>query len=178
MNKIRIVQNGYVVQNMDKAIYAWNQMVGLGPFFVNESAEHPSFTYNGHPSTATFRTALVQAGDIQLELVQPTNEEPSVFRDVLSSSGEGLHHVRIAVEDYDAQIRQFVSSGFQPAMQGDVAGVVRFAFFDMRAELGHYIEISERQAPAVERDEKIAALCRAWDGRTLIRDVKSLNIER
>ena len=170
----RIVQNGYVVRDLDSAIFRWNRIVGIGPFFVNNKADHPAFECRGAKSSASLRSALSQAGDVQIELIQPMDSAPSIFRETLDSVGEGLHHVKIETGGYDAQYARFIRNGFSPAMQGEITGLVRFSFFDTCAELGHFTEISETFGSASERDVLITEICRKWDGVGLVRDVAKL----
>ena len=44
------------------------------------------------------------AGRMQIELLQPLDEEPSVYKELLDRSGPGFHHLGVASEDIDADV--------------------------------------------------------------------------
>ena len=74
----------YVTHDLDRTIQRWVDGVGAGPFFVmNLAADFGVRSYRGSPAKDSFKAALGFSGDTLLEFVQPTNDEPSVFREVL-----------------------------------------------------------------------------------------------
>jgi hypothetical protein len=170
----RVLQNAYVVHDLERAILHWNRIAGAGPFFANNAAQHSAFTYRGEPSEAILRTALTQLGEVQIELIEQTNMAPSVFREILDSRGEGIHHVRIECTCYSHELERLIRTGHPVAFEGDILGVVRFAFLDTCSTLGHFIEISETFGALSGRDERIARICGNWDGSALVRDIRDV----
>ena len=55
-------------------------------------------------------------GDVQLELIQPCDEQRSVHREALDRGVTGLHHYCCLVEDYDACYERALVSGYQPVV--------------------------------------------------------------
>ena len=45
------------------------------------------------------KTALAQAGDMQIELIQPTGNSPSAYRDTVPMGRSGFHHIVRSVFD-------------------------------------------------------------------------------
>ncbi len=56
---------------------------------------------------AEFSTALAQAGDLHIELVEQHCDSPSVYRDIFPKGEEGFHHVAVIAEDFDAEIARY-----------------------------------------------------------------------
>ena len=53
----------------------------VGPFFLIDVAPVLDFTYRGQPSDARISIALAQDGPMQIELIQPLDDAPSMYRD-------------------------------------------------------------------------------------------------
>jgi hypothetical protein len=87
----RLVQNAWVVPRLEDAIPGWVAL-GVGPFFVLERA-YPQALYRGTPVPLSFRAALAQAGDIQIELIEQTSDGPSAYRDMVPAGATGFHHM-------------------------------------------------------------------------------------
>ena len=70
------MQSAWVVDDLDAAVDAWLK-VGIGPFFFVEYAPElfENSTYRGSPSPISMKIALAQAGDMQIELIEPTGEQ-------------------------------------------------------------------------------------------------------
>lgn len=167
----RIIQNAYYVSDLDTAIARWHALWGLGPFFVRRHIQLPQVRYRGRPSRLDISAAYVQAGDIQVELVTQHDDEPSAFRDAFGSQQEGLHHVAIVPDDYDALIAAYASQGYGVATELRTASGRGAAYVDTRALLGHMVEIywPSQGLTALYRD--VAAAAANWDGVALTIEV-------
>jgi hypothetical protein len=60
-----------------------------------------------------------------------------------------LHHVGFAVDDFDEASAVVEASGRAWKQFGD-SGEIRFGYLDMRAELGHFVEVMELGQPAAQ----------------------------
>ncbi len=96
----------------------WN-ILGIGPWTIlNWEAPHVhDRRYNGRPAWAREKIAIAQAGDVQLELVQPV-EGDSIYQDWLDEHGEGLHHLNFLVDDVDAVAEILAEDGFPSIQSG------------------------------------------------------------
>ena len=56
------------------------------------------------------RTAMIPAGEGQIELLEPTSEDSPVGR-FIAKRGEGLHHVALHVEDISGTLEALKSRG-------------------------------------------------------------------
>ena len=114
---LRIVQNAYVVQDLDQAIERWHTSHGLGPFVVSRHLKFEHSLYRGKQVPLDISAAFVQCGDLQVELICQHNPGPSAFRDMFTEGQEGLHHVAVFPEDYDRLISGYQARGFAVAAE-------------------------------------------------------------
>jgi hypothetical protein len=59
--------------------------------------------YRGQPTTADVSIAMGFAGHMMIELIQPRDDKPSVYREIVQARGYGFHHLGIAFEDVEAE---------------------------------------------------------------------------
>ena len=88
-----ISQIGYVVRDLDAATGHWAGRLGVGPWFKVDPFPVRNFLYRGQPSASTWALALSYSGQVQIELIQPTNDEPSMYRDFLQAGHQGVQHL-------------------------------------------------------------------------------------
>lgn len=169
-----IIQNGFVVRDLEVGIRQWTDILKAGPFFVAPMKPTTGIMYRGRESRFEGRLALSYAGDLQIELIAPQNDAPSVYRDMLEARGEGFHHIKCAFDNFDEEVARFRSAGFPPAFHGDVPGVTRFAYFDTLAALGYFVEISDAAPAQAAMFTRMKEICRDWDGSVPLRDMASL----
>src|ERR687888_391518 len=80
-----LIQNGYVVRDIEAAMRHWIEVLGVGPWFYIEHLAVPDFTYKGQPSPVDVSLALANSGPLQVELIQQRNDAPSLYRDFLNA---------------------------------------------------------------------------------------------
>ena len=51
------------------------------------------------------------AGHMCIELIQPLDDNPSVYRETAKTRGFGFHHLGLACTDVDAEIAVYRSAG-------------------------------------------------------------------
>lgn len=169
--RLKIVQNAYFVQDLDKAIERWHTAFGLGPFIVSRHLKLDGSFYRGVSMPLDISAAFVQSGDVQIELLCQHNPEPSAFRDMFAQGEEGLHHVAVFSDDYDQVISAYKARGFAVASEIMVGEGLGAAFIDTRVLLGHMLEVYRVNDGLHAFYRLVADTARDWDGRTLIIDV-------
>ncbi len=123
------------------------------------------------PTEFAFAGAIAQAGDVQIELLQTLDDQLSCYRDLYPAGTEGIHHVGIFADDFDAEIGRYEDLGFEVAFTRVSRGM-RFGYVDTSAALGFMVELLE-DVPAVRgRFATIAEAARDWDGTDPIRRPK------
>ncbi len=58
------------------------------------------------------KIAILQAGGISLELLEPSSDDSSVAK-FLKEKGEGLHHIAFSVEDIEGSMKELAEKGFR-----------------------------------------------------------------
>lgn len=90
------------------------------------------------------RVAFLSAGQVVLELVEPTSEHGSVAR-FLASRGEGVHHVALRVPDLRQSLERAAAAGLAvvpPAPRSGARGS-QVAFLHPKTTHGVLIELVE-----------------------------------
>jgi methylmalonyl-CoA/ethylmalonyl-CoA epimerase len=123
-----------VVRDLDQAVRAWNDELGIGPWtaYRLEPPRLKETRYRGTAVEFSLRHAFAWQGDVQFELVQPL-DGPSIFKEQLEAHGEGLHHVGKLVQDHAAAVAQALAAGFVPLQSArgfGAEGDGAFAYFE------------------------------------------------
>jgi len=163
-----IRQLGYVVRDIEAAMRHWAETLGVGPWFYVETFAVRDFRYKGAPSPAVFSVALANSGATQLELIQPRDEYPSMYRDFLAGCREGLQHVSTWPVDYDGVLRAALAAGHKVGQSGDTSRGP-FAYFETEERPGTVMEIAALTPTRKRVFDAVEAAARGWDGRDPIR---------
>ena len=102
LNRAPVVQNCYVVNDLREACKRYNEVYGVGPFFVFDHIQLVKNWYRGTEMPLDISAAFVQSGDLNIEFIQQHNDGPSCYRDMFKPGEEGFHHTAIFCKDYDA----------------------------------------------------------------------------
>jgi len=134
----------YVVCDLEKSVLTWAETIGAGPFFKVDAAPQ-NIIYRGKPSNETFKTALGFSGSTLIEFIQPTNDEPSVWHEILRK-GEGVHHIYpnlrpLTAVEYDAEVTKYEKAGLQMVWSSVLPPLTRNCFFDAVDRIGCFIEL-------------------------------------
>ena len=169
--KSNIFQSAWIVDDIESAALLWAKNTGIGPFFVSENKEGvlDDTTYRGEPSPITTKVALAQAGDTQVELIQPMGSYKSAYRDTVPAGTAGFHHIGVWINDLDVGVETYLNNGFEVAASGRKGTVVRFAYIDTSAVFGHMIELVEDTVEIRAFFKMIADAAIDWDGTNPLR---------
>jgi hypothetical protein len=107
-----ICQTAFVVRDINAAIDHFIRDCGAGPFFLLPHFLTEGQVYRGTPSMADVAIAMGFAGHMQIELIQPLDDNPSVYRETIEARGHGFHHVGIACRDVDAMLPGYLARGY------------------------------------------------------------------
>ncbi len=168
----RILQMSWVVRDLEEAALRWHRTMGIGPFIMNRHIPITDGVHRGRTQTTDFSTAIAQAGPVQIELVEQHDDSASCYRDMIAAGAEGMHHVAIIAEDYDAALASYIAQGHEVASSGKF-GEVRFCYVDTVDSFGHMVEILEDSRAIRAFFSMIVRAAEEWDGdvATLLREV-------
>ena len=164
-----IIQMAYVVADLDAAIEQWSRTLRVGPWFVLEHFTGDEPMYRGQPSRAQVRLAMSFAGHMNLELIQPKNDAPSVYRELIERRGYGFHHWGVATWDFDATVARYERAGYALAFRAAVPSGGRVGYMDTTHVLPGYTELIELGGAFEEVFGRFHRECLAWDGKDPIR---------
>ena len=143
----KAVQIGIVVPNLEQSARILGELFGLGPFKFIEWPNRPGSKYwfRNHEESIKIRQGFVQAGDLELELIQPVEGEQNAYRQFLNEHGGGIHHVLFEVDDMDAVIAALKPKGVQVLQAGTgIRPGTRWALLDTTELVGFLIELRHR----------------------------------
>lgn len=115
-----IAQTAFVVEDLRAAIDHWTANCRAGPFFVLDRFLVPGQTYRGEESKADITLAMGFAGHMLVELIQPLDDNPSVYQETIRHRGYGFHHFGIACPNVDATSRDYQQRGYVEAFRAAV----------------------------------------------------------
>ncbi len=170
VNRASIIQNCYIVRNLEEACERLHRMYGIGPFFGGgEGATLDHHVYRGQPAPPIgIRGVFVQSGDLNIELVELTSTTPSAFHDMFPNGQEGFHHVAMFCDDYEAVRDGYVAMGYPVASEFTVSFGAKICYIDAREHLGHMIELYPESDIIREMYKLTREAPKTWDGKELI----------
>lgn len=165
-----VAQTAFIVPDLAAAIHHWVSDMGAGPFYVLPNLLVPGQTYRGAPSTADVTLAMGFAGHMMIELIQPLDDNPSVYRETIELRGYGYHHMGIACADVEASVRDYASRGYAEAYRAAVptGGEVVYLDNGTGAALG-FIELLPVTPGMDATFTRFWESSRNWDGRDPVR---------
>jgi len=89
---------GIAVRNLDESVEYYENALGLHCHGREEVASQK------------VKTAFFEAGDVHIELLEPTSEDSPIAK-FLEKNGEGIHHIAFAVDDIKGQLKKASDAG-------------------------------------------------------------------
>lgn len=156
-----IDQIGFVVADLDRSIAERMRALGLGPWTVFRGVTLEG-RCRGEPTRVTIDVGLAYQGDVQIELIQPTGDALSPYRDAAGAPLCGMHHLAWIVDDLDAAVAGATARGLKPVFEA-ANPATRVAYLEAPGDAGVLYEFIEGPGMRAMVDAGIAA-ARAWDG--------------
>lgn len=166
-----VMQNAFVVPDLESAIEHWTQVMGVGPFFLFERIAFTEYFFRGRavrPMDLTI--AIAYWGELQIELIRQLDDSPSIYTEFQGAHGSGMHHMGVMIQALDADLAQLARRGVQPVQRGSLPGM-RFAYIATDHHAGGIIELIEATRGARALFERMREAAQYWDGRDPVRRV-------
>jgi Glyoxalase/Bleomycin resistance protein/Dioxygenase superfamily len=164
-----IMQVAYVVENIERDAARWSRLLGAGPFFHLPRFPVVDAIHRGTPLEVDIDVALAFSGGLCIELIQPNNDGPSVYRELIDRRGYGLHHWAVSTRTFDADLARYEATGVSVASSGRVVVGARVAYLDTVASLDAMIELIEITPEVEAFFAMLQGAARDWDGRNPLR---------
>ncbi|MGA5538012.1 VOC family protein [Mycolicibacterium nivoides] len=161
----------YVVEDLDKAIQAWVDERGVGPWFTMTGFAGANPVYRGASSKASISVAMTFSGNMSIELILPEDDHPSVWREHIDAHGYGFHHIGRLTTSYDADVERYRSSGQELVFQASLPTGNRLGFIDTSDVLPGYQELVELNDAADAMFTQFYAATLVWDGTDPVRPI-------
>jgi hypothetical protein len=119
------LQIGIVVNDLDAAMHTYVYDYGIAPWEVYEmnSSTVEDMTKDEKPEDYAMRVALAMVGNVQWELIEPVGAN-NIYTEFLRERGEGLHHIGVAVADYDKTLERLHARGHTSLQAGKFFGAL------------------------------------------------------
>ncbi|MBA2933476.1 VOC family protein [Sphingomonas sp. CGMCC 1.13654] len=168
-----ILQIAYVVDDLHAAIEAW-LAEGVGPWYVLDRWLPEDGLYRGEVNRAEIAAALAFSGHTQIELLQPLDDHPSVYREVLEERGAGFHHIARGAAEFDVEVASYRERGFALAFSAVVGTGSRVAYLDTRSTMPGFVELIETTPANDAFFTAIYEAAKTWDGSAPVRPFEAL----
>ena len=92
------------------------------------------------------RVAFLKAGDMKLELLEPTTEESTIAQ-FIEKRGEGIHHIALGVNSIEERILEMKENGIRMIDEEPRigAGGAHIAFMHPKSASGVLVELCEKK---------------------------------
>lgn len=137
-----IIQTAFVVEDLDVAVEQFSTRLRVRPWTTLRAVGPQGSVYRGQPAQATFHVGFGCSGHMLYELIQPADDLPSVYREVIDERGYGFHHFGYATPAFDEAVATMRAQGYEPIGSVELPGV-RLTYFDTRDTLPGMIELIE-----------------------------------
>ena len=144
IDKSKIVQIGILVHDVNKAAADWAAFLGVEtpPVLVSDGYDKTGAIFRGESCDARLYQAFFNFNNIQVELIQPVDDTPSIWRECLDRDGEGLHHISFRVKNMAENMKDSEKLGYKTLQNGEYTGG-RYAYMDALANLKIILEYLE-----------------------------------
>jgi len=165
----RIDQMGFVVADIEAAAHHWSTVWGVGPFFVHDHVDNDRFTFRGNDTPVDLTLAFSYLGDVQIELILPHNDAPSVYTEFRKKMRSGLVHVAHFCDDLDAAAARFANL---PVIQySSTPDGVETIYLETDAFGAPYLEFIKVKQVHHDAMREMRELARRWDGADPLRRI-------
>ena len=138
-----IRQLGYVVEDLDVAVEAWQSKLGVGPWTIMRGITLLC-EFEGQASQPQIDIALAYRGDMQIELIQQRNQAASPYLRHVQNGLYGLHHTAFLTERIDADTQALQDAGLELVCDIRMPMGGRYVYLRSPVETEHsYIELLE-----------------------------------
>ncbi|PAQ16323.1 methylmalonyl-CoA epimerase [Bacillaceae bacterium SAOS 7] len=124
---------GIAVRSLDETVPFYTEQLGL-PLQKIEEVD-----------SEKVRVAFIDAGNVKLELLEPTNEDSPIAK-FIEKRGQGIHHVAFGVIEIEDRIREIKERGIQMIHDTSKpgAGGAQVAFMHPKSTHGVLFELCDK----------------------------------
>jgi methylmalonyl-CoA/ethylmalonyl-CoA epimerase len=130
---MKLAHIGIAVRSIEEKLRIWRDVLGLKLHIIQEVSDQK------------VRIAALEAGDIHIELIEPTDVH-STIHEFIEKRGEGLHHLCFDVKNIEQVLSDMKKNGITLIDEVPRKGAYadKIAFVHPKDMGGVLIELSER----------------------------------
>ncbi|MDD3520659.1 MAG: VOC family protein [Actinomycetota bacterium] len=136
---------GILVKNLEDKIKEYEKLE-IGPWQIIDFNEKNN-------SDLQAKIAFCSRDNAILKLIQPY--PGSIFGKHLMKYGEGIHHIKMEVDNYKHTLEHLKSNGLEIIYSGKYLNESEFSFIDTRKHLNFIVEISDKKIDRFSADSLI-----------------------
>jgi 4-hydroxyphenylpyruvate dioxygenase-like putative hemolysin len=138
-----VTQIGILVHDIEKTAQEWADFFGIEKpkIIITDTVDIAQTEYRGAKTPARAKLAFIDAGQLQIELIEP-DHEPSTWREYLDQHGEGPHHIAFVIDGMKEKVLKLESRGMPLIQKGEYTGG-RYAYMDTFPQLKVLVELLE-----------------------------------
>jgi 4-hydroxyphenylpyruvate dioxygenase-like putative hemolysin len=168
-----IMQNAFVVPDLEAAIDHWTRVMHVGPFYIFEHIPYAEILFRGQQTKIDMSAAIAYSGEIQIELIHQYDDAASIYSEFTRSGRSGMQHMGVMTDSVDRDLEGLARDGIEAVQQGRTAWGARFAYVGTDSQPGSHpgamIELIER-GPAINGAFKVIHdAAQTWDGSEPLR---------
>ena len=123
-----LFQLGHVVPAVIPAVAQW-AVTGIGPWQILEDYPVEAWSYRGARVQIPIDVALAWSGGVQIELIAPRDDSPSMYQEFLGDCPQGgLQHLGFRCSDFRQSRNAGLSAGWTVWLEGLVSGGRPFCY--------------------------------------------------
>jgi len=126
---------GIAVNNLEEKIKKYMRF-NIGPWEIHDFGKEDNLNFEA-------KIAFCRFGNVILKLIEPQSD--SIFSESLSKYGEGMHHIKMEVDDYEEKLEYLSSKGVKILHSGNYLDKTRFSFMDTKKHLNFTVQISDKE---------------------------------
>lgn len=164
-----VFQMAYTVRDIQASMKRWRDDLGVGPWFLLDHFTGDDPVYRGEPSKADVAIAMAFCGHMQIELIQPNDDHPSVYKESIDDRGHGFHHFGIGTLDFEADLRKYEARGFELAFRAGVPTGGDVGYMDTHGDLPGFVELIAVNEGMEAAFTNMYRASLGWDGSEPVR---------
>lgn len=163
-----VMQLAFLPSDFNAAVEHWTRTMGVGPFYLMEDIRLEDMKYRGEPTDAAFSIAIAYWGDMQIELIRPENDSPSLYKGEYAVR-DRLHHTCLLLDDIGEAYAACEKYGAEVLVEGKVGEAGAVIYADPGGGPGHVVEMLQTQPGTHELFAMIKQAGDGWDGSDPLR---------
>ena len=148
-----VMQIGFAVVDVDRAIEYYSATFGWGPFEVQD-IDLEYVDGHGQPGRCRLKVAITNSGPVQIEIQQVLEGEHPI-KTYIQERGEGINHLCFMVDDLTRIVSDLAGEGIKPLIHGSLPlwenTYLNFACMDTEKIGGTMIELVQLEDRGQQR---------------------------